>query len=40
VPVIGRLQDGALILDFRCLEDEAAFVAQLPDLALPDIGLR
>jgi len=40
IPVIGRLQDGALILDFRCLEDEAAFVAQLPDLALPDIGLR
>ena len=40
VPVIGRLQDGALILDFRCLEDEAAFVAQLPNLALSDIGLR
>jgi len=34
VPVIGRLQDGALILDFRCLEDEAAFVAQLTDLVL------
>jgi L-seryl-tRNA(Ser) seleniumtransferase len=32
MPVIGRLQDGALILDFRCLEDEAAFLAQLPDL--------
>jgi len=32
VPVIGRLQEGALILDFRCLEDETAFVAQLPDL--------
>ena len=25
VPVIGRLQDGAFILDLRCLEDEAAF---------------
>ena len=32
VPVIGRLQDGALILDFRCLEDEEAFLAQLPGL--------
>jgi L-seryl-tRNA(Ser) seleniumtransferase len=32
MPVIGRLQDGALILDFRCLEDEAAFLAQLPYL--------
>jgi len=31
VPVIGRLQDGALILDLRCLEgaDEARFTAQL-----------
>jgi L-seryl-tRNA(Ser) seleniumtransferase len=33
VPVIGRVQDGALILDLRCLEDEAAFVAQLAALA-------
>ena len=33
VPVIGRIQDGAFILDLRCLDDEAAFVAQLPDLA-------
>ena len=32
VPVIGRLQDGALILDLRTLEDEAAFVAQLARL--------
>ena len=29
VPVIGRVQDGALILDLRCLEDEAAFVDQI-----------
>ena len=28
-PVIGRLRDGAFILDLRCLEDEAAFVSQL-----------
>ena len=29
VPVVGRLQDGVLILDFRCLEDPDGFVAQL-----------
>ena len=32
VPVIGRLQDGALVLDLRCLEDEGAFLAQLGQL--------
>jgi L-seryl-tRNA(Ser) seleniumtransferase len=32
VPVIGRIQDGAFILDLRCLEDERAFVGQLPAL--------
>jgi L-seryl-tRNA(Ser) seleniumtransferase len=32
-PVIGRSQNGRLILDLRSLEDEAAFVAQLPQLA-------
>ena len=32
VPVIGRLQDGAFILDLRCLEDEAGFVSQLEKL--------
>ena len=29
VPVIGRIRDEALILDFRCLEDEDGFAAQL-----------
>jgi L-seryl-tRNA(Ser) seleniumtransferase len=29
VPVVGRIQDGRLILDLRCLEDEATFVSQL-----------
>lgn len=33
VPVIGRVNDGAFRLDLRCLEDESAFVAQLPALA-------
>jgi len=32
VPVIGRVHDGAFILDFRCLDDEAAFAAQLSKL--------
>ena len=32
VPVVGRLEAGALILDLRTLEDEAAFVAQLQKL--------
>ena len=32
IPVIGRIADGALLLDVRCLEDEAGFTAQL---ALP-----
>jgi L-seryl-tRNA(Ser) seleniumtransferase len=27
IPVIGRISDGALRLDLRCLDDEAAFVA-------------
>jgi L-seryl-tRNA(Ser) seleniumtransferase len=32
--VIGRLHDGALLFDLRCLEDEAGFVAQLDRLVL------
>jgi L-seryl-tRNA(Ser) seleniumtransferase len=32
VPVIGRVVEGALVLDLRCLEDEATFIAQLPQL--------
>lgn len=34
-PVIGRVHEGALWLDLRCLEDEAAFTAQLATLAQP-----
>ena len=33
IPVIGRVADDALWLDLRCLEDEGAFVSQLPLLA-------
>ena len=29
IPVIGRINDGRYLLDLRCLDDEAAFVAQL-----------
>jgi L-seryl-tRNA(Ser) seleniumtransferase len=32
IPVIGRLQDGALLFDLRCLEDETEFLAQLQKL--------
>jgi L-seryl-tRNA(Ser) seleniumtransferase len=32
--VIGRVEDGAQILDLRCLEDEAAFAANLAALDL------
>jgi L-seryl-tRNA(Ser) seleniumtransferase len=38
VPVIGRIADNALILDLRTLEDEAAFVAQLPTLNVRPIA--
>ncbi len=32
VPVIGRIAEGRLLLDLRCLEDPTTFSAQLPDL--------
>jgi L-seryl-tRNA(Ser) seleniumtransferase len=35
-PVIGRLRDGALVLDLRCLTDEAGFLASLSELSLSD----
>lgn len=28
IPIVGRIHDGALVLDLRCLDDEAAFLAQ------------
>jgi len=36
VPVIGRIERGAFILDLRCLDDETLLTAQLSQLALPD----
>ncbi|MGX5732868.1 L-seryl-tRNA(Sec) selenium transferase [Bosea thiooxidans] len=37
LPVIGRIAQGALIFDLRCLEDEAAFAGQL-SLLKPEAG--
>ena len=35
IPVIGRIHNGQLILDLRCLEDGAILIAQLPQLVYP-----
>ena len=40
IPVIGRVQDGAFILDLRCLEDEGAFGDQLAGLNLSGLGTK
>lgn len=37
-PVIGRIADGALLLDLRCLEDEDGFLAQLDGLDLAGLA--
>ena len=37
VPVIGRISDGAFIMDLRCLEHEDEFVAQLKRLNIGEI---
>ncbi len=36
VPVIGRIHDGAFILDLRCLDDERGFIAQLGELEIAE----
>jgi L-seryl-tRNA(Ser) seleniumtransferase len=35
IPVIGRIDDQSLVLDLRCLEEEAPFVTNLAGLARP-----
>ena len=34
LPVIGRIKDGAFLMDLRCLDDEAGFIAQLGQLKI------
>jgi L-seryl-tRNA(Ser) seleniumtransferase len=36
IPVIGRIEDQALVLDLRCLDDESAFVQNLASLDLSE----
>jgi L-seryl-tRNA(Ser) seleniumtransferase len=36
IPVIGRIEDQALVLDLRCLEDESAFATNLASLDLSE----
>ena len=38
IPVIGRIDKGALLLDLRCLDDEAEFAAQLGALRLKTVN--
>jgi L-seryl-tRNA(Ser) seleniumtransferase len=34
IPVIGRIEDGCLKFDLRCLDDHEAFVGQLSRLTV------
>ena len=36
IPIVGRIEDGALLLDLRCLDDEASFIANLASLDLAE----
>jgi L-seryl-tRNA(Ser) seleniumtransferase len=38
VPVLGRIRDGAFLLDLRCLDREAEFAAQLGRLRLREVA--
>lgn len=35
IPVIGRVEKGAYVLDLRCLDEERDFIGQLPKLQIP-----
>jgi L-seryl-tRNA(Ser) seleniumtransferase len=34
IPIIGRIEDQGLLLDFRCIEDEAGFIGAIAELAM------
>jgi len=36
VPVLGRIENRAMVLDLRCLDDEAGFIANLAGINLPE----
>ena len=36
MPVIGRIENGALVMDLRCLEDADAFIANFTTLTLAE----
>jgi L-seryl-tRNA(Ser) seleniumtransferase len=36
IPVVGRVENGALLLDLRCLEDVDGFIANLATLHVPE----
>ena len=38
VPVLGRIENGSLLLDLRCLVDVEGFVANLARLTSPEAG--
>jgi L-seryl-tRNA(Ser) seleniumtransferase len=38
VPVVGRIEDKALLLDLRCLDDENAFIANLATLDAAEVS--
>ena len=39
MPVLGRIENDALVLDLRCLDDEAGFAANLLGLKVPEIDV-
>ena len=39
IPALARIEEGALVLDLRCLDDEAAFLANLAGLTGAADGL-
>jgi L-seryl-tRNA(Ser) seleniumtransferase len=36
-PIVGRMADDALLLDLRCLADEAAFLRVLAEMGAADV---